>query len=160
MYRRADIGHSLGAFGFVVPAVEKLNILACTFSSMKYPGRAPEDFVLLRAFVGGALSPDQLTVDDKTLISRAKYDLTRLLDIRAEPLRAELTRWPASMPQYHVGHLARIERIETAVRGRDGLALAGNAYRGTGIPDCVNSGEQAATRLGEYLFSAKPAGRL
>jgi oxygen-dependent protoporphyrinogen oxidase len=82
------------------------------------------------------------------------------LDIRAEPLRAELTRYPASMPQYHVGHLARIERIENAVRDHSGLALAGNAYRGTGIPDCVNSGEQAATRLAEYLFAAKPAARL
>lgn len=151
-YRRQDIAHPLDAFGFVVPAIENTTILACTFCSVKYGGRAPEDFVLLRTFVGGALSPQNFDLDDDELIARAEADLTRLLDIRGKPVRRELARWPSSMPQYHVGHIARIERVEAATRHHPGLELAGNAYRGTGIPDCVRSGDEAAARIEKFLF--------
>jgi oxygen-dependent protoporphyrinogen oxidase len=156
-YRRQDIGGPLDAFGFVVPAVENTTILACTFCSVKYAGRAPGDFVLLRTFVGGALSPQSFDLDDEELMARAEADLARLLDVRGKPVRRELARWPASMPQYHVGHIARIDRIEAAARRHPGLELAGNAYRGTGIPDCVRSGEEAAARIEEFLFTENPA---
>ena len=146
-YRRADVGDSLDAFGFVVPAVERLPIIACTYSSQKYAERARDGTVLLRAFVGGALSPEQLSLDDAALVETAHTCLAKLLRIGARPLDALVSRYTNSMPQYHVGHLARLERIDRALAGFPTLALAGNAYRGTGIPDCIASGEAAAEKL-------------
>lgn len=147
VYRREDVGDPLEAFGFVVPAIERLPLIACTYSSRKYAARAREGTVLLRAFVGGALFPEQLAPDDAALAESAHACLAQLLRIRARPLETMVSRYPRSMPQYHVGHLARVERIEAAVAAHPTLALAGNAYRGTGIPDCIASGEAAAERL-------------
>ena len=100
-------------------------MIAGTFSSVKYPGRAPEGHVLLRVFVGGALNEAAVAADDAALVSR----------------------YVKAMPQYQVGHLARVEAIEAAARRLPALALAGGAYRGVGIADCVHSGEEAAERL-------------
>jgi oxygen-dependent protoporphyrinogen oxidase len=143
-YRRADVPHPLDGFGFVVPRAEGRALLACTFSSVKYPGRAPADHVLLRCFFGGALAPRALDADDETLATRAREDLRAALGIAASPVLTRVARWPLAMPQYHVGHLARVEAIEHRVRNLSGLALAGGAYRGVGIADCVRSGEAAA----------------
>ena len=146
-YRRDAIEHPLDGFGFVVPFVEKRSVIACTFSSVKFPGRAPGDHVLLRAFAGGALQPDMFSLDDSEMLVRVERDLRELLKITSQPLFAEVSKWQNSMPQYEVGHLERVAAIENAVRELPGLTLAGNAYRGTGIPDCIRSGETAA----EYL---------
>jgi oxygen-dependent protoporphyrinogen oxidase len=145
-YRRADVPHPLDGFGFVVPRTEERAVLACTFSSVKYPGRAPEGHALLRCFVGGALDPQTLEGDDGTLVARTRADLRAALGIAAEPLLTRVARWPASMPQYRVGHLERVETLERRVASVPGLALAGGAYRGVGIADCVRSGEAAAER--------------
>lgn len=147
VYAREAVGDELGAFGFVAPAVERLPLIACTYSSRKYRHRAPEDAVLLRAFVGGALFPDQLEQSDDDIVGAVHACLAPLLRIRSRPRLSLVSRWPRSMPQYHVGHLARIQRIETEAARYPSLALAGSAYRGTGIPDCVLSGERAALRL-------------
>lgn len=147
VYRRGDIAHSLNGFGFVVPAIEKRSILACTFSSMKYPGRAPADTVLLRAFVGGSLFPEYYDLGDDRMLAGIGRDLGELLGVRAQPLDSVITRWPRSMPQYNVGHLERVARIEEEVGRYPSLALAGAAFRGVGIPDCVRSGEAAGERL-------------
>jgi len=143
-YRRTDVPHALDGFGFVVPRTEGKALLAATFSSVKYPGRAPEGHVLLRGFLGGALNAGALAEDDATLVARARAELRQALGVTAEPVLARLARWPASMPQYRVGHLARVETIERRAAALPGLALAGGAYRGVGIADCVRSGEAAA----------------
>lgn len=143
-YRRADIPHALDGFGFVVPRTEGKAVLAATFSSVKYPGRAPEGHVLLRCFLGGALNAGLLAEDDGALIARARAELAQALGVTADPVLTRLARWPASMPQYRVGHLARVETIERRASALGGLRLAGGAYRGVGIADCVRSGEAAA----------------
>ena len=145
-YRRADVAHPLDGFGFVVPHAQKRALLACTFSSVKYAGRAPEGDVLLRAFVGGALNETVLELDDAPLVMRARAELREALGITAAPALARVFRWPKAMPQYHVGHLARVETIERRAGALPGLDLAGGAYRGVGIADCVRSGEAAAER--------------
>ena len=131
----------------MVPRSEGKALLAGTFSSVKYPGRAPAGHVLLRGFLGGMLNAAILTEDDGALVSRARAELREALGITAEPVLTRLHRWPASMPQYRVGHLARAEAIEHAAAALPGLALAGAAYRGVGIADCVRSGEAAAERV-------------
>ena len=146
-YRRADVPHPLDGFGFVVPRSEGKALLAGTFSSVKYPGRAPAGHVLLRCFLGGTLNAAVLSEDDGALATRARAELREALGITAEPVLTRLHRWPASMPQYRVGHLARAEAIEHAAAALPGLALAGAAYRGVGIADCVRSGEAAAERV-------------
>jgi oxygen-dependent protoporphyrinogen oxidase len=143
-YRRADVPHALDGFGFVVPRTEQRALLAGTFSSVKYPGRAPEGHVLLRGFLGGVLNAGMLAEDDGALIARARTELREALGVTAEPVLTRLHRWPAAMPQYRVGHLARVETIERAAAALPGLALAGGAYRGVGIADCVRAGEAAA----------------
>jgi protoporphyrinogen/coproporphyrinogen III oxidase len=146
-YRRADVRHPLDGFGFVVPHAERRPIIACTFSSVKYPGRAPDGHVLLRVFLGGALNEAVLQGDDATLVGTAREQIGPLLGITAEPELARVTRHARAMPQYHVGHAARAAAIEQAVARHPGLQLAGGAYRGVGIADCVRSGEEAVERL-------------
>jgi oxygen-dependent protoporphyrinogen oxidase len=143
-YKRADFPEPPDSFGFVVPAIERRKIMACTFSSLKYPGRAPEGAVLLRAFVGGSLQPELLNNDDAALERNVRDEIANLLGVRAEPLVSRIWRHPNSMPQYHVGHEERIASIKDALRGFPTLALAGSAYSGVGISDCVRTGEEAA----------------
>jgi oxygen-dependent protoporphyrinogen oxidase len=143
-FRRADIPHPLDGFGFVVPFIEKRSLMACTFSSVKFAGRAPDGHALLRAFVGGALQPELADLSRDELLMRVMGDLRDLLGISQTPLFAEVTKWERSMPQYHIGHCERVKRIEERVAALPGLVLAGNAYRGLGIPDCILSGEAAA----------------
>jgi oxygen-dependent protoporphyrinogen oxidase len=103
--------------------------------------------VLLRAFAGGALQPDIFALDESVLVARVEADLRELLGITAKPLFTEVAKWERSMPQYEVGHLDRINEIENETRRVPGLALAGNAYRGAGIPDCIRSGQTAAESI-------------
>ncbi|HET9478707.1 MAG TPA: protoporphyrinogen oxidase, partial [Pyrinomonadaceae bacterium] len=146
-YRRDAIPHPLDGFGFVVPFVEKRSLIACTFSSVKFPGRAPDDHVLLRAFVGGALQPEMFALDEAEMLARVQNDLRKLLGITAKPLFAEVSKWQESMPQYEVGHLDLVQAIESEMARLPNLSLAGNAYRGAGVPDCIRSGEAAAEQL-------------
>ena len=143
-YRRADVPHPLDGFGFVVPRTEGRDLLACTFASVKFPGRAPDGHVLLRGFLGGALQPEALARDDADLIARARRDLRAALGITAEPVLTRLHRHAAAHPQYVVGHAGTVEAIERRLAALPGLHLAGAAYRGVGIADCVRSGETAA----------------
>jgi oxygen-dependent protoporphyrinogen oxidase len=146
-YDRAAIQHPLDGFGFVVPFIERRSLIACTFSSVKFAGRAPENHVLLRAFVGGALQPEMFALDETDMLSSVERDLRELLGIKTRPLFAEVAKWQNSMPQYEVGHLDRVEQIDDELSQIPALALAGNAYRGAGIPDCIRSGEKAAELL-------------
>src|SRR5712692_10114299 len=144
-FRRSQIRHSLNGAGFVVPAIERRTIMACTFGSEKFEGRAPGDRVLLRAFAGGMLNQEAYSLPDNQLIERSLRDVSDLLDVSGDPEEVWLSRWPDSMPQYEVGHLDRVAQLEQALP--PALGLAGNAYRGVGIPDCLASGFSAADRL-------------
>ena len=150
-YRREEIAHPLDGFGFVVPRIERRPLLACTFSSVKYPGRAPAGHVLLRVFVGGAQDDGILKEDDERMLAIVRGQLGELLGVTAPPLLTRVHRYPASMAQYHVGHLGTVAAIEKRLAGHPGLALTGSAYRGVGISDCVHSGEEAAARTLEAL---------
>ena len=146
-YRRDQIAHALDGFGVVVPLCEQRSVLAISFSSIKFSGRAPENHVLLRVFVGGACQPELLAQEDDQLQSMVLRELDELLGVRGTPQLLRITRWTKAMPQYLVGHVDRAARIERLVDSVPRLALAGNAYRGVGIPFCIRSGEQAAERL-------------
>jgi protoporphyrinogen/coproporphyrinogen III oxidase len=150
-YRRSDIHHPLDGFGFVVPFIEKRSLIACTFSSIKFPNRAPDGFVLLRAFVGGALQPEMFALDEKEMTARVKLDLEQLLRISGKSLFEEVSKWDNSMPQYEVGHLERVAVIERYINQIAGIVLAGNSYRGAGIPDCIRSGEASIQNLFDSL---------
>lgn len=146
-YREEQIPRPLNGFGFVVPAIEGRKLIACSFSSIKYSGRAPSGFVLLRAFVGGALQPELCQQDDATMEEAVRQEMAALLGVKAQPLFSCIHRHPRSLPQYQVGHLELVRRVEGQLSVFPGLALAGNAYRGVGVSDCVRSGEEAAERV-------------
>jgi oxygen-dependent protoporphyrinogen oxidase len=150
-YRRRDFPRVPNSFGFVVPAVERRRIMALTFSSLKYPGRAPDDHILLRAFVGGALQRERFNDDDATMEKNLRDELSSLLGVTVRPIFARIYRHPNSMPQYHVGHEDRIKRIETSLSQFPSLALCGSAYHGVGISDCVRTGEEAAEAVVDHL---------
>lgn len=143
-HRLADITHPVDAFGMVIPHIENRRILAVSFLSRKFPDRAPEGQVQLRTFVGGAMQPELLDLDDDQLVTIVCNELRDLLGVQGEPTVSVVTRYQRAMPQYHVGHLERVAAIEAAASAHPGLALAGNAYHGVGLPDCIHSGEQAA----------------
>jgi oxygen-dependent protoporphyrinogen oxidase len=143
-YSRRQIHHPLDGFGFVVPFCEQRRILSASFSSVKFPGRAPKDRVLLRVFVGGACQQELVELEDSLLVDMVRDELAELLGAQGEPEVLRIVRWKEAMPQYHVGHCERVRSIRQRLESMPGLALAGNAYSGVGIPFCVRSGELAA----------------
>lgn len=150
-YRQEDFPRPLDSFGFVVPAIESRRIMACTFNSLKYPGRAPDGKVLVRAFVGGSLQPELFKDDDHTMGTNVREELADLLGVRARPLLCRIWRYPNSMPQYRVGHEKSVQQIETQLATFPTLGLAGSAYHGVGISDCVRTGEEAAEKIANQL---------
>lgn len=152
-FRREDIAHKLDGFGFVSPVIERRSTLACSFSSIKFAGRAPEGYALLRAFVGGALQPEMFALDEEAMEAAVLKDLRELLGIQKPPLFSLIEKWPRSMAQYHLGHLDRVARIKKHLSAFPTLQLAGNGYNGAGIPDCIRSGETAANSI---LLNLKP----
>jgi oxygen-dependent protoporphyrinogen oxidase len=146
-YDLSQIGHPLDGMGAVVPAIENSPILACSFSSRKYPHRAPPGKTLLRVFVGGARRPELAEMPDAELLPLVLENLRPLLRISGEPEFCDIAHWPRTMPQYHVGHKERVARIEARLDRLPGLKLAGSALRGVGVPDCIHSGQLAAEQL-------------
>lgn len=147
--RRSSVEHPTDGFGFVVPASENIGLVACSFSSVKFENRTPSDadHILLRCFIGGASSEHMLNATDSQLEEAAFCVIKNLLGIRSKPLFSIVTRHPCSMPQYRVGHINRVERIERLSSELPAFVLAGNAYRGVGIPDCIASGRKATEDL-------------
>ena len=131
-------------FGFLVPQNEPLEILAATFVHNKFPYRAPENIALLRCFLGGPKADDYMQLDDSRIIEIVRRDLQRGLGITADPVFTTIYRWNRAMAQYTVGHLERVARIDSLRQKLPGPALAGNAYTGIGVPDCIRSGMNAA----------------
>ena len=134
-------------FGFLVPRSEGKRMLAATFVHNKFPHRAPPDRALLRCFLGGSRDGQILQLPDDEILTIVREELGQILNLKAEPLFTRVYRWKKAMAQYTVGHLERLRRIEGLLKQAPGLALAGNAYRGIGVPDCVHSGEIAAQQV-------------
>ncbi len=136
-------------FGFLVPRSEGKKLLAATFVHNKFPHRAPDDRALLRCFFAGRNAEDVWSLPDYQIIGVVRNELHQILGLRAEPLFARVYKWKSAMAQYGVGHLERLNRMERLRQQLPGLALAGNAYSGIGVPDCVRTGRDAAKHLVE-----------
>ena len=145
-YDKRELGHPLNGFGFLVPKKERKRLVACTWVGTKFSHRVPEDLAVLRCFLGGT-DDSALKETDDALVAAVLEDLHGLMGISAKPAFQQISRWPRSMAQYTVGHQRRVERIEELVRDLPGLHLAGNAYYGIGIPDCIRMGKLAAERI-------------
>ncbi len=148
-FDEAELGIDTNAFGVLCPAIEKSKLLALTYSSTKWPGRAPKGKVLLRAFVGGPQNQAIMEQSDEELTAVALAEVRRILGIdpSVKPLFSRFFRWTLGMPQYSLGHLDRVALIEARTAEMPGLALAGGSYRGVGLPNCIESGEAAVSKV-------------
>lgn len=154
-YNKQDISAFLDGSGFVIPKNEKRRITACTWTSAKWLHTAPDDKVLVRCYVGRAGDENIVFEDDSKLLETVKQELFDIMNITAEPLFHEITRWPEAMPQFPVGHLENMEQVRSRlVEKLPGLFLAGAGYGGVGIPDCVQQGKQAAEAIVQYTQSS------
>jgi oxygen-dependent protoporphyrinogen oxidase len=140
-YRRGEC--PVSGFGFLVPKRERELLLACTYVHNKFAHRAPDDIAVVRCFLGGSA----LSMTDASVLEATQRELARIANVHAQPMFSKISRWPQSMAQYSIGHGPRIQRIEEIVRGIPGLCLAGNAYHGIGIPDCIRGAKEAAQSL-------------
>jgi len=142
-YRKNTFDHPLQGHGFLVPKIERKLMFGCTWVGNKFDYRVPPNIVVLRCFLGVNAMP----LSDEALVDAARDELHSIMGIEAEPVFQNIARWPNSMAQYTVGHEKRVARIEELTRAIPGLYLAGNAYHGIGIPDCVRMGQEAATKI-------------
>jgi len=158
-YRRADVKHPLDGHGYLIPRQEHRPALACTWTSEKFPHRAPEGMVLLRVFFGQGQGEFSWGEDEDILRVAAQEELGTTLGIRADPLFARVFYWPRALPQYTLGHLQRVAAIQRRLATHPGLFLAGASYKGVGIPDCIHSGQRAAEAAMDYLGSTGKGSR-
>jgi oxygen-dependent protoporphyrinogen oxidase len=153
-FRREAVQHPLNGSGFVVPRVEKTGIMAGTWLSSKWPHRAPDGHVLLRAFLGGARDPQALERTDREMVDVALEAMRPLLGITGAPLFTRIYRWERANAQHEVGHLDRLASIERELAARPGLYITGSGFRGVGIPDCVADGRVTARQVASWLASS------
>ncbi len=148
-FHEKEVGFDLNAFGVLCPIVERRPLMAATYSSSKWPGRAPPGKVLLRGFVGGPHNQEIMKRSDEELVQIVLSEFQEILGLnpKATLLFSRVFRWPLGMPQYTMGHLERVERIERRSEQIPGLAFAGGCYRGVGIPNCIESGERAVSKI-------------
>jgi oxygen-dependent protoporphyrinogen oxidase len=152
-FNEKEVGFDLDAFGVLCPLVEGRALMAATYSSTKWPGRAPRGKVLLRGFVGGPHNQEILRRSDEGLVQIVLAEFHEILGLNpnAKPLFSRVFRWHLGMPQYTLGHLDRVALIEDRSAQIPGLAFAGGSYRGVGVPNCIESGERAVSKiLGEW----------
>jgi oxygen-dependent protoporphyrinogen oxidase len=143
-FRHAEFEHPLDGFGFVVSARDGSKLMACTWTSTKFNQRAPGEYVLLRAFVGGPRNQELVELPDEEILQLVREELRQTMGVNAEPVLTRIYRWPGANPQYDVGHLERVDQMEAMAADLPGLYLTGSAYRGVGLPDCIQQGENAA----------------
>ncbi len=157
-YRRDQIAHPLDGFGVVVPKIEGRSILAVSFTSIKFPSRAPVGTVLMRVFIGGATQPELFELDDASILGIVHYELGELLGARGAPLLEVVGRHPRAMPQYTLGHLDRVAAVRRRQARHPRLILCGNAFDGVGVPDCIRAAIAAAdTAIAALVEPAQPA---
>ncbi len=150
-YPIANLTGSLDGYGYLIPEIADSDILACTWTSSKWVGRAPEGYALVRVYMGRYGRRDMTELPDDELYALADAEVRRTLALTAEPCLRRIHRWPQGMPQYVLGHPERLINIENRLTHHPGLYLAGAAYRGVGIPDCIAAGEAAAQQAADYL---------
>ncbi len=150
-YGREVLAQLPPGFGFLVPRSEGFRMLACTFVHTKFPHRAPPDRALIRVFLGGSRDEQVLSLPEEEILRLVRQELGRILALNSEPRFARVYKWPSAMALYGVGHLEKLDRISALRQQLPGLALAGNGYRGIGVPDCVRSGSDAAAESLSYL---------
>lgn len=146
-YRLSELPRALDGYGYVIPRRAGRRALATTWTSTKFPHRAPDGYGLIRVFVGRAGQEDAIPWNEPDLLALAREELELTLGVRVQPLLSRVFMWEKAMPQYNLGHPDLLRRIDAALAGLPGLALAGNAYRGIGIPDCIHSAELAVDRV-------------
>ena len=149
VFDRATLAHPLNGFGFLVPEKERNVVAAATWVSTKFPSRIPANLAAIRAFIVGPQAASVMNSSEEALIQRVRGELDEMMGIKASPVFSTVYKWPASMPQYLVGHGERMKRIRRGVAQLEGLHLVGNAYAGVGIPDCVRLARQAAGRVSD-----------
>ena len=157
-FERSAYRHPLQGFGFIVPRSEGLNILACTWTSTKFPHRVPSEHILIRCFLGGAGRESLMELGDEELIARAREDLKVTMGIHRQPVLTRLFRWKKANPLYDVGHQKRLSVLAEMLSGQPGLFLAGSPYHGIGIPDCIHDGFQAAGQALTHLDNPLQSG--
>lgn len=150
-FRKRDIPSNITGHGLVIPKKEKRQIAACTLSSIKFSHRAPEHTLLLRCFIGGPGKEEQINLSDDQILDLARRELKAILSIDANPITWRVFRWKKANPQYDVDHIERVKKIRESISAHPGLYLAGSAYDGVGIPDCVHQGQSAAQMAIRYL---------
>lgn len=143
-FERSSVREQMRGFGFLVPKRERRSLLACTWVGNKFPHRVPDTHAVLRCFAGGEAA---MAESDGALVTAMRQEIREIAGVRAEPVFAEVFRWPRSMAQYKVGHAERVAELESRITSLPGLHLAGNGYHGIGVPDCVRMGKQAAERI-------------
>ncbi|HEY3313142.1 MAG TPA: protoporphyrinogen oxidase [Anaerolineales bacterium] len=146
-YRQTDLPRVLDGYGYIIPSRAGRRALASTWTSTKFPHRAPEGYALIRIFAGRAGQEQDLPWDEAGLLALGREELAATLGVTADPLVSRVFIWEKAMPQYNLGHAALLKRMDAALEGLSGLALAGNGYRGIGIPDCIHSAELAVEKV-------------
>jgi oxygen-dependent protoporphyrinogen oxidase len=152
-YRAADVPHRLDGFGYLSRQRDRRDVLGVQWCSSIFPDRAPPGMVLLRALCGGWHRPEIVDWDDERLVAAVCSELGQTLGVQASPVLRQIVRWDKAIPQYHLGHLARVARIEARASHHPGLFVGGNAYHGVALNDCV---EQAALLAGQVARSLPP----
>ncbi len=153
VYPRRELGHPLDGFGFLVPRRERRRLVACTWVGTKFSHRVPDHLAVLRCFLGGT-DDSALAVSDERILRSLAQELRDLMGVAAQPAFHRISRWPRSMAQYTVGHADRVARLESILRRIPGLYLAGNAYHGIGVPDCIRMGRQAGRLIAKPGFGS------
>ena len=148
-FNQAEFGDPIKGVGFLVPRKENRHISACTMSSIKFSHRAPEGQVLLRCFMGGPWHEQDLDASDEELVATVLAELAELTGLQARPVLSRVYRWPKGNPQYDVGHLDKVKELHGACP--PGIFLAGSAYDGVGVPDCIHQGQLVAEKVLAYL---------
>lgn len=154
-YDAKCVTRTLDATGYVVPRTERREVRACSWSSVKWPGRAPHGRALFRVFVGGGGGSPDVARDDDALLALARRELAEQVGARGEPIVTHITRWRRATPQYHVGHAGRVEEVHSLLQRAGCIRLAGNYLEGVGLSDCVRSGQRAAAALLEDVVAAR-----
>jgi oxygen-dependent protoporphyrinogen oxidase len=150
-YRRQDVGHPLNGFGFLCPAISEKRLLGVLFSASVFPGRAPENKVILRCLLGGARDAMHTTRPDDEVLLEARTEVESLLQITAAPELSVVLRHDDAIPQYYVGHTKKVEEISAMVKGLPGIFLGGSAYHGVALYDCVKDAERLANEVSAVM---------